>query len=109
VAVRYGAYVQLLQAAQADTDPVHRQAAMDQLAIIAPMAGTTGADGSCPGDGPAAAILHRLYPQPHPQARAQVEADALAMATVIVERHKATALAAIRAGAVSAGQGGDQP
>jgi hypothetical protein len=62
--VQYGDYTRLVLAAQADTDQAHRQLAMDALAKIAPMAGTIGADGHCPGDAAAAPILARLYP-PH--------------------------------------------
>jgi hypothetical protein len=64
---RYGAYTVLLHRAQADTDPARRQQAMDYLAKIGPMAGTIGADGRCPGDSLAAAMLARLYPDEKPQ------------------------------------------
>jgi hypothetical protein len=67
MAIQYGAYVQLLDAARADSDPERRQAAHDHIATIAPMAGAIGADGSCPGDALAAPILAQLYPDHAPR------------------------------------------
>jgi hypothetical protein len=64
---RYGAYTVLVHRAQADTDPARRQQAMDYLAKIGPMAGSIGADGSCPGDGLAAPMISKLYPDEKPQ------------------------------------------
>ena len=80
---RYGAFAVLVHRAQADTDPARRQQAMAHLAAIGPMAGSTGADGSCPGDGLAAPMLAKLYPdenenpQPGPEVHdviAEIEA-----------------------------------
>lgn len=62
MAIRYGPYVRLLDAAKADTDLARRQAAHRALAEIGPMAGAIGADGSCPGDALAAPIILALYP-----------------------------------------------
>jgi hypothetical protein len=72
-------YVRLVHSAQADQDAAHRQQAIDAIALIAPSAGSIGADGSCPGDHAAAPILARLYPQPAPgpDPRAAIEAGAL--------------------------------
>lgn len=103
-------YVRLLHSAQQDQDIEHRQQAMDYLAKIGPMAGTIGADGHCPGDQLAAAMLDRLYPadpQPDPRAViAQIEARAQAAFTAIVDRDRARIRAETHAD-VSAGQGGD--
>jgi hypothetical protein len=103
---RYGAYTVLVHQAQADTDPVRRQQAMNFLAMIGPSAGSIGADGSCPGDGPAAAYLQRVYPDNAPQpakddgARATIaaiEAEAQAAFAAIAAEHTARAIAAARA------------
>ena len=64
---RYGAYSVLVHVASADRDPVRHQQAMAFIATIAPMAGPVGADGSCPGDAAAAAMLAKLYPDDAPQ------------------------------------------
>jgi hypothetical protein len=61
------AYVRLLHSAQRDQDAGHRRQAMDYLATIGPMAGSIGADGSCPGDSAAAPMLATLYPDDKPQ------------------------------------------
>jgi hypothetical protein len=62
VADGYGEYTRLVLAAQADTDPGHRQQAMTELARLAEQGG--------PQDGQAAAVLARLYPQLRPNAPA---------------------------------------
>jgi hypothetical protein len=85
---RYGAYTVLVHVASADRDPVRHQQAMAFIATIGPMAGSIGADGSCPGDSLAAPMLDRLYPagpQPDPRATiAAIEAEAQAAFAAII-------------------------
>jgi hypothetical protein len=64
MAVEYGEYARLTAAASLDTDRERKQQAMSFLAVIGPMAGSTGADGKCPGDSLAAPMLQRIYPNP---------------------------------------------
>lgn len=54
-----GEYEQLVQRAQADTDPAHRQLAMDELQAIAPSVSHDAMSGA---DAAAAGALARLYP-----------------------------------------------
>ena len=72
MAVEYGPYVQLLRAAQADTNPERARQAHAWLARIGPSAGSIGADGRCPGDSLAAPMLARLYAPPAPQQQPDV-------------------------------------
>jgi hypothetical protein len=64
MAVEYGAFVQLLHAAQADSDAARSQEVMAYISHISPLAGSIGADGHCPGDALAAPYLARMYPEP---------------------------------------------
>jgi hypothetical protein len=52
-----GEYAQLVQLAQATADPARRQQIMDQIAVIAPMA---GGDGTAGADAAAAPVVARL-------------------------------------------------
>jgi len=81
-----GEYTRLVIAAQADTDPAHRQLAMTEIAAIAPCVGNdmTAADAM------AALVLDRLYPpEPEQAASRGTEADALAQAAALIAEHAA--------------------
>jgi hypothetical protein len=95
-----GDYARLVELAQADADPQHRQLAMSQVSTIAPYVGFRG---NSPADAMAEPIIQRLYPQPKPGPAddvavtiAAIEAEARARIAEIVDRART---------GVSAGQG----
>ena len=89
--IEYGSYVELLRRVQADPDVQHRQHGWDEITRIAPIAGSTRADGTCAADPHAEAAIRRLYPAPGPAkpvpAAAQLEAGLIAETSAQAEAY----------------------
>ena len=92
--VAEGDYGRLVELAQADDDPQHRQLAMAQIGIIAPF---VGFHGNSPADAMAEPVIDRLYPQAKPSqhgnggmaaAIAQIEAAARSQIEQVIAEHQ---------------------